>query len=357
MNAESIWQRRLFWGIKLWELSAFVGLHVFLAVLYMATIQLTVSQNQTKAIAVNYFLKMVVTAPLWWLFFRKLRHWSLAKKMWLHLPSAALYVSFWIGAFYGLVDWLEWGRLQGAGIWWDVYIPLLVYFIQFGIFHAYFYWTETVRQQEKEKELLRLAHTAELNTLKAQIQPHFLFNTLNSISSSLPSSEEKSRTLIAQLADVFRFAMNVTDKDVVSLQKELAFIQNYLALEQNRFGDRLQVLYTIDEGLSDYQMPPMLLQPLVENALKHGIANSIEGGLLTISIVKEKEAVRFTVSDTGKGINGTPVAEIFQKGIGLENTRQRLVRLYNTGLHIETLAPKGFSVYFSLPLQKQSAWS
>lgn len=356
-GASSFWHRRLFWDIKLWELSAYIGVQFILAFLYFLALLLSTTQNQFDGIALNYTYKILLTAPFWWLFFRKLRHWPLSKKLWLHLPASAIYVATWLGLFYATLDFLGIGRLQGAGIWWDVYIPLLVYFIQFGIFHAYFYWTETIRQQQKEKALMRMAHTAELNTLKAQIQPHFLFNTLNSISASLPSSEERSRTLIAQLADVFRFAMNVTDKEMISLQKELAFIQAYLALEQHRFGDRLQVEYNIDDGLQDYQLPPMLLQPLVENALKHGIAKSLEGGRVVISIQKQNEAVQFRISDTGNGINGTPVQNIFQKGIGLENTRQRLLRLYNTSLQIEAAKSKGFAVHFSLPLHTVPAWN
>lgn len=355
--ANSFWQKRLFWGIKSWELIAYLGMYLLLGTLYFSVLLLTVSQNQLGGVSLNYGYKIIVTAPFWWLFFRKLRHWPLSKKLLLHLPLSVVYVAMWLGLFYATLDLFNLPHLQGAGIWWDAYIPLLGYFIQFGIFHAYFYWNETVRQQQKEKSLMKLAHTAELNTLKAQIQPHFLFNTLNSINSSLPASEEKSRMLIAQLADVFRFAMNVTDKELVSLQNELAFIQNYLALEQHRFGDRLQIEYQIDQQLQDYQLPPMLLQPLVENALKHGIAKSVDGGRVTISIAKENDAVRFTISDTGNGINGTPVEKLFQQGIGLENTRQRLLRLYNTRLQISASQPKGFAIYFILPLQKTPGWN
>ena len=226
MQWQSFWQRKLFWKIRVWELGAFVALHFFLASLYFLTLLLAVGQNQVAGIAINYSYKILLTVPFWWLFFRKLHHTSFITKVFLHLPACALYVAIWLWLFYTTVDYLRLGRIAGKGIWWDVYIPALVYFIQFGIFHAYFYWQETVRQAQREKDLLRLAHTAELNTLKAQIQPHFLFNTLNSINASMPASEESSRTLIAQLADVFRFAMSVTDKETVPLQKELQFIKN-----------------------------------------------------------------------------------------------------------------------------------
>jgi LytS/YehU family sensor histidine kinase len=160
--------------------------------------------------------------------------------------------------------------------------------------------------------------------------------------------------MIACLADVFRFAMNVSDKEFIPLEKELLFIQNFLSLEQQRFGDRLQVFYTVDDQLEEYPIPPMLLQPLVENAVKHGIAKSVEGGRIHIAIKKVEDKVRFTISDTGKGINGTPHDQLFKKGIGLENTRQRLLRLYGEELHLKPLSPKGVSVVFSLPLHHKN---
>lgn len=347
----SFWHKRLLWSIKLWEIGAFVAMHFFLAVLYIAAIWLTTSEQQVAGIAINYGLKVVLTLPFWWLFFRKLRSWSFLQKTLLHLPASALYVALWLKCYHLATESTGVGHMRGAGVWWDVYIPLLVYFVQFAVFHAYFYYTEILRQQEKEKALLRAAHTAELNVLKAQIQPHFLFNTLNSISASVPASQEHTRTLIAQLADVFRFAMNVTDKESVPLKKEIQFIQNFLALEQQRFGDRLSVSYDVDKRLDEYALPPMLLQPLVENAVKHGIAKSVEGGKIFIRIQQQANSVSFEIRDTGKGINGTAQEQLFQKGIGLENTRQRLLRLYNAPLVVKNGEPRGCSVQFSLPLQ------
>lgn len=351
MQKATFWQRRIFWNIRVWEVAATIALYILLGTLYAFTIYLTVSQDQTRGIALNYAYKLLLAAPFWWLFFRKWRHLSLWQKAALHLPASALYVGTWLLLFYGTVDALGWGRLQGAGIWWDVYIPLLVYLIQFAIFHAYFYWQETLRQAQREKDLMRLAHTAELNTLKAQIQPHFLFNTLNSINASMPPSEEGSRTLIAMLADVFRFAMNVTDKETVPLEKELRFIRNVLALEQHRFGDRLAVVYDLDETLMDHPVPPMLLQPLVENAVKHGIAGSLAGGTIFITVKRVDQNICFEIRDSGKGINGTLPHTLLVKGIGLQNTRQRLLRLYGRDLHLAPGRHSGFAVSFTLPLQ------
>lgn len=350
-TVSAFWAKKIFWGIRRWELAAFVSFHVFLAALYFLTLLLTVNQWQVTGILVNYSLKLVITAPLWYLFFRKLRHWPLYSKLLLHIPCCVGYIALWLGLFYSIVDLFAIGRLQGAGIWWDVYIPVLIYLMQFGIFHAYDYWCQTVLQKEKEKSLLRLAHSAELATLKAQIQPHFLFNTLNSISASVPAAQEHTRTLIVQLADVFRFAMNVSAKERIPLGAEMAFLRNFLALEQQRFGDRLAIEIVFDESLSDYPVPPMLLQPLVENAVKHGIARSVAGGAIRVRAELRGSEVEFEVTDTGNGINGYEPASLFTKGIGLENTRQRLRKMYGTELQVAAAQPQGFRVQFSLPLQ------
>ncbi|OLY90903.1 Histidine kinase-, DNA gyrase B-, and HSP90-like ATPase [Cnuella takakiae] len=355
--ATSFWQRPLFWGIRRWELVAFLGMHTFLGFLYWCAILLTSGQNQAIGISINYLFKILFTAPVWWLFFRRLRHWNLRNRILLHLPLCLLYVFTWKTIFYATSEAIGIGHLDASGSWWDVYIPILVYLLQFGVFHAYEYWCEILRQKEKEKSLMRLAHAAEMSTLKAQIQPHFLFNTLNSISASVPAAQEHTRTLIAQLADVFRFAMNVSDKEFITLGQEMEFIRNFLALEQQRFGDRLSVYYHFDETLSDYPVPPMLLQPLVENAVKHGIAKSLEGGSISVRVQKDGGSVQFEVADTGKGINGYQPGQLFTKGIGLENTRQRIQKLYGAPLSVQPNEPVGFRVLFALPLQPHPEWN
>jgi LytS/YehU family sensor histidine kinase len=186
-------------------------------------------------------------------------------------------------------------------------------------------------------------------TLKAQIQPHFLFNTLNSISASLPIEQEPTRKSIARLADTFRFAMNTAEKEQVPFREELEFIQNYLALEQERFTDRLRVVYAVDEAALQSCVPPFLLQPLIENALKHGIGKSIEGGTLELLVRVEDQKTCFEIRDTGAGLNGYTKSDLLQKGIGLKNTRERLLKLFNEEIQISSLDPKGTKVQFSIP--------
>lgn len=346
----SIWNKILFWNIAVWEITAYIGFYFFQGLLYWLAIRLSSGESQVNGILLNYAYKALLTIPFWYLFIRKLKSWSFLQKTWLHLIACPLYVAIWFGLFYTTIDYLGWGRLRGTGIWWDVYIPILVYIVQFSIFHAYDYWVTTKKQQQKQAELIALAHIAEVNALKAQLQPHFLFNTLNSISASIPPSLENTRELIAKLADMFRYATNVSSKKQIELHEELSFIKNCLQLEQERFKDRLKVHYQVDDALNNIKVPPMILQPIIENAIKHGIGKSVSGGTITIKITHQDSKVYFAISDTGAGLNGTKLDTIFQKGIGLSNTKERLQKLYNEPIQIKPNHPKGTMVMFAIPL-------
>lgn len=200
-------------------------------------------------------------------------------------------------------------------------------------------------------QLQEQALQAELQALKAQIQPHFLFNALNRVNASLPAEQEAAREMIARLADTFRYALDATRTDLVPLGNELSFLRDYLQIEQDRFASRLQVHIDAPLSLHRYRIPPMLLQPLVENAVKHGIGPCIDGGSVTISCTLQDNKLRLTVSDTGAGYDG-PLHQIMQSsGVGLRNTALRLEKLYNEPLLIARNAPGGLQFMFDIPIQ------
>jgi LytS/YehU family sensor histidine kinase len=221
--------------------------------------------------------------------------------------------------------------------------------MNFILFHAYNFWLSTQRQQKKERELRELAFQSEINALRAQIEPHFLFNTLNSISASVPPTLEKTRVLIAQLADTFRYALRVSVSQFVALGDEIDFLKTWLALEKQRFGERLAIDYQIDANAVGVMVPPMILQPLVENALNHGIAPKIDGGTVTIQCEVRNEWVYVAVSDTGVGYTGD-LKEILYKSVGLSNISKRLKLLYNQSLQVE-LQQEGLRFSFTIPLK------
>lgn len=235
---------------------------------------------------------------------------------------------------------------------WVLYFYLLVYFLQFALYQSY----EILRQLRlKEKltlELLALRREQELATLKAQLNPHFFFNTLNSISAMASVDIEETRTMIAQLADLLRYATESSTRDFVPLKEELKFVEDYLALESRRMGDRLVARIEADPSLESYPVPPMILQPLVENAVKHGIAPIEDGGSVSVQVQQADGGVSFRIADTGAGLScDDPVTA--EGGIGLKNTDARLRRIFgeSAGVKIRSLAGRGCEVVFVLPRQ------
>ncbi len=270
----------------------------------------------------------------------------------MHLFTGPLWVFCWFNSYRFVQDLRGSGYLQGDGKWWDVYIPGLVYCLQFAVFHVYDFYLQTQKQKEREKHLMQTAYNSEVNALKAQIQPHFLFNTLNSISASVPVEMEHTRELIANLADTFRYSLHASEQEWVSLKEELDFTRKTLELEKQRLKERLHIVYDVDEDLLTATVPPMLLQPITENAIKHGIAPSIHGGTVTIAIKKLHNKLHISIDDTGVGYAGEINSALFAKGIGLRNTNLRLEKLFGESIVAAHNTPSGLKFSFTIPFQQ-----
>ncbi len=355
----TFWNRTLFWGITNRQLSAILLFYVAAALCYDTALTISQAQwskqsltmdfiDELPRILLDYWLKLVFTIPIWYLLFYRLRSWPLHQRLLLHLLLLPAFLVIWQGVYYTLSDVIGVGRLQGSGQVWDTYIGGLFYAVQFGIFHAYAYHRDLRHQQKREADLRELALNSELAALKAQINPHFLYNTFNTISASVPPEQEHTREMLAQLADLFRYQLRASRTDQVTVADELEFIQKYLDLEKARFGDRLRVHYNIGPDVLDAVIPPMLLQPLVENAVKHGIAPLIEGGDITVQITREAGLLAFRIIDTGKGLNGHR-NRLFE-GVGLNNTRLRIEKSVGGQLRITDHQPRGTVVAFELPV-------
>ena len=157
---------------------------------------------------------------------------------------------------------------------------------------------------------------------------------------------EDTREMIADLSDLFRYQLKASQKDLIPLRDEINFIKQYLKLEKRRFEERLIVEYNISEDLLDELIPPMILQPLVENSIKHGISPLIEGGKISIKVRNRSNKIYFEIIDTGIGIKDN--SEIFEKGVGLANTRLRLKKIYDSDIQVESNESKGLKVSFSI---------
>lgn len=205
------------------------------------------------------------------------------------------------GAFYFFVYFFIWN---------------LLYFI-------YHYITKSRKQQLDTLRLEALVKELELQTIKAHINPHFIFNSLNSIRALVDENPQRARKAVTELSNILRSSMQVEKVETVPLEKELNIVKDYLALENMRFEDRLRVEYDIDEDTLTQPVPPMMLQTLVENAIKHGISKQISGGVVKVISDFKGDFHELVVQNTGQ-LNG----KINTEGFGLSSTTNRLNLLY-----------------------------
>jgi signal transduction histidine kinase len=168
---------------------------------------------------------------------------------------------------------------------------------------------------------------AQLQTLQRQIQPHFLFNALNTISALMHRDVEAADAMLERLGSLLRQAIETVDVQEVALAHELDFLRKYVAIEQARFQDRLTVTFEIDPDTEDCPVPNFLLQPLVENAIRHGIGPRAGPGRVWVTAARRGDVLRLEVRDDGVGVDATRLSDL-EHGVGLSNTRSRLVHLY-----------------------------
>jgi LytS/YehU family sensor histidine kinase len=206
---------------------------------------------------------------------------------------------------------------------------------------------EVARESERlalEHEIL--AREAELKALRAQIDPHFLFNSLNSVSSLIATDSAGARRMCLLLADFLRKSISLGAQQNISLVEEIALVSSFLAIERVRFGSRLRIEQEIDEASKDCLVPPLLLQPLVENAVNHGVAQLIEGG--TIHIKTERRGDRLRIAIDNPCDRERPQAT--RQGLGLQNVRSRLATLHGSESRVNVQEKDGhFRVELTLP--------
>lgn len=192
------------------------------------------------------------------------------------------------------------------------------------------------------------AAQAQLQALKMQLHPHFLFNTLNSISALLDEDVRKADEMLARLGDFLRLTLENSGAQMVALREELEFLRRYLEIEQVRYQDRLSVEMNIEPQTLDARVPNMILQPIIENAIRHGIAQRISSGLIEVCASHRGERLRLAVKDNGPGM---ALSENAKAGVGLANTRERLKQTYGEAhtFDIKTAPEGGTIVTLTLP--------
>jgi two-component system, LytTR family, sensor kinase len=188
--------------------------------------------------------------------------------------------------------------------------------------HAYEYFTRARNEELERAKLQQALAESELQALKSQLQPHFLFNTLNGISALIEVDKARARAMVVKLSNLLRTVLQDGTADLIPLEEELKFAEAYLDIEKMRLDERLQIRWKIPPDTRHLLVPPLILQPLVENAISHGVACSREGGWLEIALERDDQRMELSVRNSVRG-KGTPGS-----GLGLQNTKARLNYLY-----------------------------
>lgn len=237
-------------------------------------------------------------------------------------------------------------------LFWGVEYNLVTYFCIVAAIHAHLYYEQSRDRALQASKLEAQLHLARLDMLKMQLHPHFLFNTLNAISALMHRDVDSADRMVTLLSDLLRQSLEKDDRHQVSLKSELDFLESYLAIEKIRFRDRLRVEIDIEPGCSRVQVPRLILQPLVENAIRHGIAMRSSAGLVAIRARRKGNRMLLSVADDGPGLVGDAPS---REGVGLANTRARLEQLYADEHRIELRRADvgGLEVRLEIPFEHE----
>jgi signal transduction histidine kinase len=315
--------------------------------------------------AVTVVLGLVLTTALWPLHRRLFRH---------NAPLRVLVVFSLVVSYLGSFVWNTGYRVvfnAVVGPWFgdqadpakslgQVFVdsiynsPLLLAWSvpYFGIKH----YQALAQERERTLAAQAEAHHARLRALRYQLNPHFLFNTLNAVSTLVVEQRNReAAAMIARLSDFLRATLNDAGAPDVPLAEEIDFARRYLDIEQIRFGERLHVTFDVDDEVLAVPVPALILQPLVENAIKHAVAPREDGGRIVVQARREGETLVLWVMDDGPGLD--PAAAVEGGGIGLANTRDRLRQLYGEAgrLHLERADGGGLCAAVHIPLGAATA--
>ncbi len=267
------------------------------------------------------------------------------------LPLA--YELIWTGAWS--IAWeVSWAKTAPPPIWTE-YRQLFVHLITASVaifictvvpWYAVMLYRDAKERRLESVQLGAMLQQAQLQTLRSQLNPHFLFNTLHSIAELVHENPRLAEQLVLQLGELLRKSLKSQALEV-PLSEELDFLRSYLAIEQMRLGDRLELVWNIDPKILDTPVPSLILQPIVENAIQHGIGALLARGRIEVTTVPEGDRVRLEVRDNGPGLNGN--VEASAGGIGLANTRARLLRLYGSRSSFQLTDDHGLVVSILLP--------
>jgi two-component system, LytTR family, sensor kinase len=258
-----------------------------------------------------------------------------------HLSLSTLYL-YYIYNRIEIGSYLYPQKLLWGMFIWNFQSGIVVYWLLLIISHALYYYYRYREREMRAAQLEAYLAQAQLQALKMQLQPHFLFNTLNSISALIHKDSEAADKMVTRLGDFLRLTLKDTGEPEVTLQQELEFLKCYLEIERIRFQDRLTIDIDIEPETINALLPNLILQPIVENAIRHGIATRIAPGHIEIKTERKNGLLCTKVKDNGPGLQLDKTSGKLKEGVGLANTRVRLERLYGQSHRFELVnAPEG----------------
>jgi two-component system LytT family sensor kinase len=263
------------------------------------------------------------------------------------------YVVVVAGVFLGLVEWRALAHplslLSTFALLWS----WIVYWVIFGVIQTFRYYEHYRASELRLERMERNFSQARLNALRMQLDPHFLFNALNTVSSQVERNPRLARTMIEHLGDLLRLSLEARDRQEIPLVEELGFLDHYLAIQKIRFAENLRIEIQVSSDVKYALVPCLIVQPLVENAIRHGISHRASGGTVTVKAEHRPGRLEIRVADDGVGL---PIGWTLEtsSGMGLSVTRERILGLYPDGNSSFSVRPRGgggTEVEISLPLR------
>ncbi|MEO8076460.1 MAG: histidine kinase [Acidobacteriota bacterium] len=360
---------RLRYGVQ-WPLILIVAT-ILAAVSTVLAWQFTLAVGKTVT---SWQSLVVLNASYWyvWALFTPVVVWlsqhfrlerrGLARAALIHLPSVALFslahiavmagVQWWLATAVGqsFSWWLEFKRSALQNFDWE----MMTYWAIAGLSHAVLYYRESRDRELRTSQLETRLVEAQMTALQQQLQPHFLFNTLHAISALMHRDVEAADRTLMRLSDLLRMTLENVGYQQNALKAELEFLAKYLEIEQTRFADRLAVRFDIQPETLDTRVPTFLLQPLVENAIKHGISRKAGPGQVVVSARRDHDKLWLEVRDDGVGLSETALTAL-QKGIGVSTTRARLQHQFGADYRFEFhRLEQGLAVVVAVPWRTEA---
>ncbi len=305
-----------------------------------------------------WYLWALMTPGIIWLSLRfRFERGGLIRALMVHVPAVVAAAFTHIAAMEGIQWWMALTAGKPFEWWVEVQRSMLHYFdwemITYwaivGLSHSLLYYRESRGRAVRAAQLEVKLAEAQLSTLQQQLHPHFLFNTLHAISALMHRDVDAADRTLMGLSDLLRITLENLGQAEVPLQSELDFLAKYLLIEQTRFADRLTVHFDVQPDALDTRVPSMLLQPLVENAIKHGVAKKAGPGRIDISARRDGDKLLLEVRDDGVGLSEDALTAL-QKGIGVSTTRARLQHLFGADFRFEFhRLTQGLAVIVAVP--------